>query len=76
MNGNVMEWVEDCWNDSYQGAPSDGSAWTTSGDCSRRVLRGGSWAHGPEWLRSASRSPSPVKNGGNFLGFRVARTLP
>ena len=36
MHGNVWEWVEDCWNDSYQGAPSDGSAWT-SGDCSRRV---------------------------------------
>ena len=43
MHGNVWEWVEDCWHESYEGAPSDGSAWT-SGDCSRRVLRGGSWA--------------------------------
>ena len=42
MHGNVWEWVEDCWNDSYEGAPDDGSAWT-SGDCGRRVLRGGSW---------------------------------
>ena len=40
--GNVWEWVEDCWNDSYAGAPADGTAWT-SGDCRRRVLRGGSW---------------------------------
>ena len=43
MHGNVEEWVEDCWNGSYEGAPSDGSAWT-SGDCVLRVLRGGSWA--------------------------------
>ena len=40
MHGNVWEWVQDCWNDSYQGAPTDGSAWE-SGDCSRRVMRGG-----------------------------------
>lgn len=44
MIGNVLEWVEDCWNESYEaaGRPDDGSAWT-SGDCNRRVLRGGSW---------------------------------
>ena len=42
VHGNVWEWVEDCWNDSYDGAPSDGSAWE-SGNCERRVLRGGSW---------------------------------
>ncbi len=42
MHGNLWEWVQDCWNGSYQGAPADGSAWT-SGDCERRVLRGGSW---------------------------------
>ena len=42
MHGNVWEWVEDCWNDSYVGAPSDGSAWE-SGECGYRVLRGGSW---------------------------------
>jgi len=42
MSGNVYEWVQDCWNNSYQGAPTDGSAWT-SGDCKRIVLRGGSW---------------------------------
>ncbi len=41
MHGNVWEWTQDCWNGSYSGAPASGSAWT-SGDCSRRVLRGGS----------------------------------
>ena len=42
MHGNVWEWIQDCYNDSYSGAPSDGSAWE-SGNCSERVLRGGSW---------------------------------
>ncbi len=55
MDGNVWEWVEDCWHDNYNGAPSNGSAWTT-GNCSRRVLRGGSWVNDPSYLRSASRS--------------------
>src|SRR5262245_22588978 len=42
VHGNVYEWVQDCWNRNYEGAPSDGSAWLT-GDCARRVMRGGSW---------------------------------
>ena len=46
MHGNVWEWVEDCWNYSYEGAPADGSAWE-SGDCDVRVLRGGSWNNSP-----------------------------
>ena len=46
MHGNVWEWVQDCWNDSYRGAPTDGSAWQ-QGNCSRRVLRGGSWYGSP-----------------------------
>ena len=72
--GNVWEWVEDCWNDSYAGAPRDGSAWT-SGECGRRVLRGGSWFDSPGALRSANRFRNPA--GGRFGsgGFRVARTL-
>jgi formylglycine-generating enzyme required for sulfatase activity len=74
MHGNVWEWVEDCWNDSYEGAPNDGSAWT-SGDCSRRVLRGGSWNYEPELLRSALRSVDLTGGRDNYVGFRVARTL-
>ena len=74
MHGNVWEWCQDCWNDSYNGAPSDGSAWTT-GDCSSRVLRGGSWGGSPGWLRSAIRSGSyPTVRFING-GFRLARTI-
>jgi formylglycine-generating enzyme required for sulfatase activity len=45
MHGNVWEWVQDCWHDSYEGAPDDGAAWEEAdgGDCGRRVVRGGSW---------------------------------
>ena len=72
--GNVMEWTEDCWNGSYDGAPSDGSAWT-SGDCGRRVLRGGRWDTIPGNLRSAFRNKITTGLRVNGLGFRVARTL-
>jgi Uncharacterized conserved protein len=78
VHGNVWEWVEDCYHDSYhdsyQRAPQDGTAWV-SGDCARRVVRGGSWRYNPRDLRSASRSGyEPV---GRYvdLGFRVARRL-
>ncbi|MEM6625117.1 MAG: SUMF1/EgtB/PvdO family nonheme iron enzyme [Pseudomonadota bacterium] len=74
MHGNVWEWVEDCWNDSYSGAPSNGSAWTRGG-CSRRVLRGGSWGNDPQLLRSADRLRSTTANRLDYVGFRVARTL-
>ena len=75
VHGNVWEWVEDCWNASYAGAPGDGSAWE-SGDCSGRVLRGGSWASDPWNLRSAYRREVEVEVGGGSVdGFRVARTL-
>ena len=75
VHGNVWEWVEDCWHDSYRGAPGDGRAWTVGGDCSRRVLRGGSWSNVPRSLRSANRLwfPAGIRNG--LTGFRVARTL-
>ena len=73
MHGNVWEWTQDCWNDNYQGAPADGSAWE-SGDCSWRVLRGGSWRSSkPSYLRAANRFGNTI---GYFsYGFRVARTL-
>ena len=72
--GNVWEWVEDCWNSDYHGAPSDGRAWM-SGDCSWHVLRGGSWYLEPRYLRSAYRSRSNSVFRYDFSGFRVARTL-
>ena len=55
MLGNVWEWTEDCWHNSYNGAPANGSAWTTGGNCRLRVLRGGSWYYLPWFLRSAFR---------------------
>ncbi len=74
MVGNVWEWVEECYHDSYQGAPGDGAAWT-SGDCSRRVVRGGSWNYDPGFLRSAVRGGYSTVFRLNSLGFRVGRTL-
>ena len=72
MHGNVWEWVEDCYNDSYVGAPSDGSAWK-SGNCSERVLRGGSRDHQPWFLRSANRFKYTTEFRYDISGFRVAR---
>ena len=74
MYGNVWEWVEDCWNAGYAEAPSDGSAWL-SGDCSSRVLRGGSWADSTSGLRAALRVSNSTGGRNRNVGFRVARTL-
>ena len=72
--GNVSEWTQDCWNGSYAGAPTDGSAWQ-AGNCGRRVLRGGSWRNLPWALRSAVRLGDSTGDRLNYYGFRVARTL-
>ncbi len=72
--GNVWEWTQDCWNESYSGAPADGSAWS-SGDCSLRVLRGGAWYLEPGNLRSAYRDRDSTGTRNNRLGFRVAQTM-
>ena len=72
MLGNVWEWTQDCWNPDYTGAPVDGSA-RTGGDCTMRVVRGGSWEDGPLGLRSAYRVGSPVVIRVYIRGFRVAR---
>jgi formylglycine-generating enzyme required for sulfatase activity len=74
VHGNIWEWVEDCWEESYKGAPDDGSAWT-SADCSRRVLRGGAWRNPPASLRAASRLKGYAQIRYVSFGFRVARTL-
>jgi formylglycine-generating enzyme required for sulfatase activity len=72
--GNAAEWVQDCWNLSYRGAPLDGSAWTR-GDCSLRVLRGGSFANKASAGRSASRFRYDEDIRYYANGFRVARDL-
>ena len=74
MHGNVWEWVEDCWNDNYAGAPSDGSAWL-GGECYVRVLRGGSWGAPPRALGAAYRGGITPGYRSSFVGVRVARTL-
>ena len=74
MAGNVWEWTEDCYHDSYKGAPADGSAWT-GGDCGNRVERGGSWFLTPDYLRFPSRNRLATGYRDDNLGFRVARTL-
>jgi formylglycine-generating enzyme required for sulfatase activity len=74
VHGNVWDWVADCFNDSYVGAPSDGSAWM-SGDCGKHVLRGGSWIDQPRFLRSAFRLRDVTSRRYNLQGFRVARPL-
>jgi formylglycine-generating enzyme required for sulfatase activity len=56
MSGNVWEWCQDLWHDTYDGAPSDGSAWMTGGDEKKRVLRGGCWCLSASFCRSARRS--------------------
>ncbi len=74
LHGNVSEWVEDCWNENYRNAPLDVVA-RTSGDCRRRVLRGGSWGYSPKDLRSAYREGATATNRNFNFGFRVVRVL-
>ena len=72
--GNVREWVEDCWHENYQGAPSDGSAWTSE-HCGERVERGGHYLSDPGDIRSAVRKGDDPGDRSGLRGFRVARTL-
>ena len=78
MHGNVFEWVEDCWHESYKRAPEDGQAWLeeNEGNCGLRVLRGGSWSYYLDNARSADRDwISP--GGRDFnIGFRVVCSAP
>jgi len=87
VSGNAFEWVEDCWNETYDRAPTDdgvkmagnwpGRADTDvrAGGCSRHVRRGGSWNSSPKMLRSAYRDSRPALTRASNLGMRVARTL-
>ena len=72
--GNVWEWTEDCGH-AYTGAPKDGSAWTTGGECGKRVVRGGSWSNRPRLVRSANRDGGDAGVQSSIVGIRVARTL-
>ena len=74
MIGNVSEWTADCWRESFAGAPTNGSAWT-SGACRTNTTRGGAWLAGARLLRSAVRGGEQAEDRLNILGFRVARDL-
>ena len=74
MLGNVWQWTEDCWNENYNGAPSDGSSWQ-AGDCTRRVMRGGAYSLFPALVRSSIRLGAKSSGHDHSGGFRVARTF-
>jgi formylglycine-generating enzyme required for sulfatase activity len=74
MHGNVWEWVQDTYHDSYKGAPIDGSAWE-AGVGSARVFRGGGWLNYARGCRSASRFYYDPDRRGGDLGFRLLREL-
>lgn len=79
-NGNIQEWVGDCWHSDYRGAPSDGSAWTRGGDCDKKGLRGDSWTSHGWFVNSVNREwgfdrDDLFDGRTDDRGFRVARTL-
>ena len=73
VSGNVWEWAQDCWSDSYNNLPGDGSA-SEAGDCHLRMLRGGSWLNDTEDLRSSVRFWDLRGSGNDSVGFRLARS--
>ena len=80
MHGNVWEWVEDCWHDNYEDAPTDGRAWTTNCDNSsdgsaRAVVRGGAWSDDPRVLRAAFRGRVTPSFRYLNVGFRLVQDL-
>lgn len=77
MSGNVWEWVEDCWHENYKGAPDDGLAWleTHGGNCGERVIRGGSWANLPVYLRVSFRLRYFADTRNFNIGFRLAQDM-
>ncbi|MEO6967605.1 MAG: SUMF1/EgtB/PvdO family nonheme iron enzyme [Rhodanobacteraceae bacterium] len=74
IDGNVSEWVADCWHENYTRAPRDGDAWINPG-CAQRVVRGGSWGSAPDQDRSAFRQAAPADARSGRVGFRVIREL-
>ena len=78
LSGNVWEWVKDCWNGNYNGAPTDGRAWE-QGDCEYRVIRGGSFCYAPDhiFVRNpwSGCTTGSRPDGAKDVGFRLARTI-
>ena len=76
MHGNVYEWCQDHWHDSYKDAPADGSAWSSENENDSRVIRGGSWIDNPWDCRSAYRIYNPPVIADSYIGFRVVCLAP
>ena len=76
LHGNVFEWCLDHWHPSYEGAPTDGSAWVTDGNEARRIIRGGSWFGYPWDCRSAYRNDDDPEDRDSRVGFRVCCSAP
>lgn len=74
LEGNVSEWIDDCWHDTYIRAPRDSRAWVNPG-CERHVVRGGSWGSDPDQVRSAFRLSALTTTRSARVGFRIARDL-
>jgi formylglycine-generating enzyme required for sulfatase activity len=74
IDGNLSEWVDDCWHDNYIRAPRDSTAWINPG-CERRVIRGGSWGSAPLQIRSAYRLGVSAETRSARVGFRIVREL-
>jgi len=75
IDGNVWEWVEDCWRESYDGAPTDGSAFL-EGDCTRRGFRGGGYGDIPHFARSTLRNRGYAARRKDDIGFRLVVSGP
>ena len=74
MHGGVMEWVEDCWAENYEGAPSDSAA-RIAANCAERVLRGGSWRDDASYATASSRLGYDAGVRYETNGLRIARDL-
>ncbi|PSN17532.1 formylglycine-generating enzyme family protein [filamentous cyanobacterium CCP5] len=76
MHGNVYDWCLDHWHPSYEGAPTDGSAWVTDGNENYRLVRGGSWYGYPDICRSAIRYRNSRDDRNDVIGLRVVCVSP
>lgn len=76
MHGNVWEWCQDHWHESYEEAPDDGSAWLSEDEDAARVIRGGSWRYYPRNCRSATRFFNYPRDTDGSVGFRLVCSFP